>query len=82
MLYQNIHLLPIYQEKIAYGKKGFPWTIAKRDISYEKGICPTAEKLNDETFFGLAMCMYDFSNEDINLIVKSFQKVWNSIDLL
>ncbi len=80
--YQNIHLLPIYQEKIAYGKKGFPWTIAKRDISYGKGICPTAEKLNDETFFGLAMCMFDFSNEDINLIVKSFQKVWSNIDSL
>ncbi len=55
--YQNIHLLPMYQKKTAYGSKGFPWTIANRDISYEKGICPNAEKLNDATYLGLAMCM-------------------------
>ena len=80
--YQNIHLLPIYQKKTAYGSKGFPWTIANRDISYEKGICPNAEKLNDATYLGLAMCMYDFENEDVNLIIEAFHKVFNNLELL
>ena len=50
--YTNIHLLPMYQKKIAYGSKGFPWTaaICKRDVSYAKGICPVAEELHDKTF--------------------------------
>ena len=38
--YCNIHLLPLFQKKIAYGSKGFPWTsdICKRDVDYSKGI--------------------------------------------
>ena len=80
--YQNIHLLPIYQKKIAYGSKGFPWSIANRDVSYEKGICPTAEKFNDSTYLGIAMCIYDFENEDVSLILDAFHKVWDNLGLL
>lgn len=82
--YQNIHLLPIYQQKIAFGSSGFPWTsdICSRDISYEKGICPNAEKLHDKTFFGIPMCEYDYSDEDINLILRAFYKVWEQLDSL
>jgi perosamine synthetase len=80
--YQNIHLLPIYQQKIAYGSKGFPWTIANRDVSYEKGICPVAENLNDSSYLGIGMCMYDFDDEDVSLIIAAFHKVWDNLDLL
>ena len=80
--YQNIHLLPIYQKKIAYGSSGFPWSIANREVSYEKGICPVAENLNDRLYLGIAMCMYDFDYEDIGLIVDAFHKVWDNLDLL
>ena len=38
--YETLHLLPMYQKKIAYGKKGFPWTIGRKSITYKKGICP------------------------------------------
>ena len=49
--YLNLHLLPLYQKKIAYGSKGFPWNseICKRNINYKKGICPVAEELQDKT---------------------------------
>jgi dTDP-4-amino-4,6-dideoxygalactose transaminase len=82
--YQNIHLLPMYQKKMAYGSKGFPWTsdISHREVSYSKGICPVAEELNDSTYLGFGMCVYDLSNEDIDLIIKGFHKVWSQIDLL
>jgi len=76
--YQNLHLLPVFQQKIAYGSKGFPWTsdICKRDVDYRKGICPVAEELNDSTYLGLGMCVYDFTNDDIDLIITAFKKVW------
>ena len=35
--YYNLHLFPLYQKKIAYGKKGFPWSIYNKKISYKKG---------------------------------------------
>jgi perosamine synthetase len=82
--YQNIHLLPMYQQKMAYGSRGFPWTsdICHRDVSYSKGICPVAEELNDSTYLGFGMCVYDLSEEDINLIIKAFKKVWNNFEIL
>ena len=82
--YQNIHLLPIYQEKVAFGKSGFPWTseYCKRNIDYSKGICPNAEELNDKSFIGIGMCVYDLSLEDIKLIGMAFKKVWKNLDSL
>ena len=82
--YANIHLLPMYQQKIAYGSRGFPWTsdICQREVSYDKGICPVAEKLHDETFIGFEMCVHDLSDNDVDLIISSFHKVWMSFDSL
>lgn len=82
--YTNLHMLPMYQNKIAYGSKGFPWTLneARQDINYAKGICPVAEKLHDKTFMGFLMCLHDLSEEDIDLIVSAFEKVWENLDNL
>ncbi len=82
--YCNIHLLPMYQKKIAYGSNGFPWSsdICKRDVSYEKGICPVAEDLHDRTFLTISMCLHEFDETDVNLLVKAFHKVWNHLDSL
>jgi dTDP-4-amino-4,6-dideoxygalactose transaminase len=82
--YQNVHLMPMYQKKIAYGSKGFPWTsdICHRVVDYSKGICPVAEKLHDETYMGLEMCAHELNNEDIDLIVAAFHKVWREMESL
>jgi len=82
--YQNIHLLPMYQNKIAYGTHGFPWVsgVCHRDVNYSKGICPVAEELNDSTYMGFGMCVYDLSDQDIVLIVDAFRKVWANLDTL
>lgn len=82
--YQNIHLLPVYQRKIAYGTKGFPWAsnFCRRDVNYAKGICPIAEKLNDSSYLGFGMCTYDLSHNDIRLIGQGFRKVWDNLSIL
>jgi len=82
--YVNLHLLPLYQRKIAYGSRGFPWTseVCKRDINYKKGICPVAERLQDQTYIGFEMCLFELSEKDINDIVKAFYKVWNNLESL
>jgi dTDP-4-amino-4,6-dideoxygalactose transaminase len=82
--YQNVHLLPIFQKKVAFGSKGFPWTsdICHREVSYAKGICPVAEKLHDESYLGFAMCLHELSNSDIDLISEAFHKVWGQLDQL
>jgi perosamine synthetase len=82
--YQNLHLLPMYQNKIAYGSHGFPWTsdICKRDIDYSIGICPVAEKLNISSYLGLPMCVFDYTEDDVSLIIQAFHKVWSNMNEL
>lgn len=82
--YVNVHLLPMYQQKMAYGSHGFPWSsdICHRDVDYQKGICPVAEGLHDSTYLGLAMCLHDLSDSDVDLLALTFKKVWGQMDLL
>jgi dTDP-4-amino-4,6-dideoxygalactose transaminase len=82
--YQNIHLLPMFRNRIAYGTGGFPWTspYAGRDITYGPGLCPVAEKLHAETFFGLNLCMFEYEDSDVDLVIAAFRKVWANLDAL
>jgi dTDP-4-amino-4,6-dideoxygalactose transaminase len=76
--YVNLHLLPVYQQKIAYGTQGFPWSadVCHRDVNYGKGICPVAEHLHEQSFLGLQMCLYELTDQDVDLWIMAFQKVW------
>ncbi len=82
--YANLHLLPLYQHKIAYGRNGFPWNSGfyKGDVRYTKGICPVAEELNDSRYLGMGMCSYEYCDDDIDLIIRAFHKVWGSLEKL
>jgi perosamine synthetase len=79
--YQNLHLLPIYQKRIAYGKGGFPWTadFYKGSVSYQKGICPVAEMLQDESFLQIGLCEYNFTDQEIDQVIGAFLKVWDHL---
>lgn len=82
--YANIHLLPLYQKKLAYGSRGFPWTsdICHREVSYQKGICPVAEEMQDNKYLGLAMCLNDLSDADVDSVIVAFKKVWKNLALI
>ncbi len=78
--YITLHLYPMYQKKIAYGSKNFPWSYFGKKISYKKGICPVAENLQDKTFLGLQIQLFDLNKKDVDRIIKAFKKVWQNID--
>ena len=61
-----------------------PWTsdFYKGSVNYEKGICPNAETLQDNMYLGLAMCLNDLSEFDIESIISAFKKVWSQLDSL
>ena len=76
--YQNIHLLPLFKHKIAYGSSGFPWRGLSRgisNVSYELGICPVAEELHSQSFIGLNLCAHDYNDLQTQQIIAAFQKV-------
>ena len=51
-----------------------------KKISYKKGICPVAENLQDKTFLGLQIQLFDLNKKDVERIIKAFKKVWQNID--
>ena len=81
--FPNLHLLPIFQEKIAFGNKGFPWTLpgVRKEISYKKGICPVSENLVDNTFFQFYINDFDLSLENLDFIARCFEEVWSTLDI-
>jgi dTDP-4-amino-4,6-dideoxygalactose transaminase len=82
--YQNIHLLPVYQNKIAFGNDGFPWTspYCDNEVSYAKGICPVSEALHDSSFLGLQLCLFEYGSSEVQMVIGAFQKVWANLEVL
>ncbi len=80
--YDNLHMYPIFQNKIAYGKHGFPWSLSKKKIIYKKGICPVAEELHNKTFIAFGVCAFEFSTQDIKKILLAFEKVWKILKII
>lgn len=82
--YQNVHLYPLFQQRIAYGTAGFPWTspYAGRDVRYGRGTCPVAEDLHARTFLGINICLNNYSPDDVAQVVGAFDKVWRNLDVL
>ena len=40
---------------------------------------PIAERLHNKTYFSFGICAYKLGKNDINLVIKSFKKVWNCL---
>lgn len=81
--YQNLHLLPVFQQKLAFGKKGFPWNQAMdSSYDYSKGICPIAESYHDELFIGFGITGLDLKKKHITQIGAAFRKVWENLENL
>ncbi len=75
-----IYLLPTFQKKIAIGRDGWPYNLSNR--SYEKGLCPIAEKLHEKQLMGFDCCCLKIEEEDIEPLITAFKKVYSNIHLL
>ena len=62
----------MYQQKLLMGiQDSVEFRSFKRNVSYDKGICPVAEKLNETSFIAIGMCICDFTDSDIELITQA-----------
>ncbi len=82
--YACLHLLPMFQKKIAYGNKGFPWNskFYKGKVSYKIGTCKNAEYLHFKSFIKFEVCLYELSKRDVNFIIKAFKAVWKELKII
>lgn len=80
--YVNVHRLPMFESRIAYGRGGYPFTAAAHPPAYGAGTCPVAERLHDDTLLGLVVCTLQLDERDLVDVVGAFHKVWGALDEL
>ena len=82
--YQTLHLQPIFQKRIAYGTKGYPWTSPAYTgtVDYSRGICPVTERLHADELFNHDLFCPPFQKNDLDDVIHAFEKVWENRDAL
>ena len=73
---EPLYLNPIYQNKIAIGKKGFPFNYIKgSNYDYSKGICPITEDMYFNKMLITPLVREPLSINDIKDLVSAIKKV-------
>ena len=76
-----LYLLPLYQEKIAFGKDGYPFNLST-NTNYNKGICPVTEDMHYNKLVSHEFMRPGMQKEDMDDVISAFEKVWNNMDEL
>ena len=78
---EPIYLEPMYQQRIAFGKDGFPFSSQyyKGKVSYEKGICPVTERMHYKELITLDACHANMTRSDLGDIINAIEKVLDNI---
>lgn len=78
---EPIYLEPVYQQRIAFGKDGFPFTYPgyKGQVSYERGICPMTERMHYEELIHTNVCHAGVARRDLDDVVDAFFKVFENL---
>ncbi len=72
-----LYMLPMYQEKIACGPNGFPFTAAAEPVSYSAGLCPVTESL-EKQLIGTEFMRPPCDLRDMAEVVAAFTKVYEN----
>jgi dTDP-4-amino-4,6-dideoxygalactose transaminase len=81
---EPIYLEPCYQQKIAFGKDGFPFTYpgyAGR-VNYQPGICPMTERMYYKALMYTNLCHAGICKSDLDDTISAFEKVMSHIEEL
>jgi dTDP-4-amino-4,6-dideoxygalactose transaminase len=69
-----LYLQPLYQERIAIGKEGFPFD--QSNVTYFKGLCPVTEKMHYEMLVTHEFMRPGMTKADMDDVIRAFEKVW------
>jgi dTDP-4-amino-4,6-dideoxygalactose transaminase len=73
-----LYLQPLFQQRIAYGSKGFPFCSAEftGTANYCQGSCPTTERMHAQELFIHEFMLPSMTYKDLDDVVTAFEKVW------
>lgn len=75
-----IYLEPIYQELVGFGDQGCPFKcpLYSGNLNYNKGICPTVERMHEKVLITHEFMRPSLNQNDIYDVYKAFKKVWEN----
>jgi len=71
-----LYKLPMYQEKIAFGKDGYPFNLS--DVDYKEVKCTTCEDLHFNKIITNEFIRPGMTKQDLDDVYGAFQKVWEN----
>jgi dTDP-4-amino-4,6-dideoxygalactose transaminase len=73
-----LYLQPLFQQRIAYGSRGFPFRSPEfaGTVDYGQGSCPTTERLYEKELFIHELMLPSMTEKDLEDVVAAFEKVW------
>lgn len=79
-----IYLEPLYQKQICFGAEGFPFSAQPDNarVSYERGICPVVERLQDRELIWTNITYPPLTGDDMRGFAEACDKVIRNRDAL
>lgn len=77
---EPLYTLPVFAQRRALGRDGFPFTLTERQ--YVWGLCPTAERLWRDEIILFEPCAWQLSDSDVDAIATAFRKVHDNLGAL
>ncbi|MCX6074650.1 MAG: DegT/DnrJ/EryC1/StrS family aminotransferase [Campylobacterales bacterium] len=71
-----LYLQPLYQERIAFGSEGYPFSLS--DVTYPKGLCPLTEEMHYNRLVTHEFMRPGMTKSDMDDVVGAFEKVWKN----
>jgi len=77
---QPLYLEPLFQNKIAYGRQGCPWSCQfySGSVDYGAGLCPVVEAMHQDILITTDLMYPEMSRRDLDDVIKAFYKVWEN----
>jgi dTDP-4-amino-4,6-dideoxygalactose transaminase len=75
-----IYSLPMFQQRIAIGKHGFPFNLGDR--TYLDGLCPVTEAMHRTNLIQFQPVSWDVEDDQVDMMIEAIHKVHRHADLL
>ncbi|GAB3265669.1 DegT/DnrJ/EryC1/StrS family aminotransferase [Chitinimonas naiadis] len=81
---EPLYLQPMYQQQIAFGRDGFPFTYSGYEgtLDYRRGLCPTTEQMHFESLLYADYVHAGLSRADVDSVADAWEKVLTQTDRL
>lgn len=79
-----LYLLPLFQRRTVYPRTQCPWSCPEYtgSVSYDRGLCPVAERLHEQELILADLCHDPLTPEDMDDVTDAFEKILSNLDAL